>query len=120
VPASGLLATIIFVIVVAFPLHAQSPAPPDISGAWLLRTSNPVPRSASARLSQTIVIARFEDSIEMRITTKGRDSIAHYVADGKSRVVRGGFWDEENVTTVAARWEETSLVVTRTRHNPWR
>jgi hypothetical protein len=102
----------------ALPLLAQKPAPPDLSGTWVLRPAKDRQTAVLSVKSRTIVIASFENNIEMRITTDGKQSLARYIADGKSRVIEG-VWQELDTTKVSARWDGSSLVVQTTFSTPF-
>jgi hypothetical protein len=82
-------------------LYAQN-SPPDLSGTWRFNPEkSKLPKGARLQ-SQTIVISCHGESIQMRYTTDGKESIETYTTDGKEGTVNE---NQGGTVVVKAKWK---------------
>ena len=74
---------ILFVVGLAAPALAQKPAPPDLSGTWVLNTSKSKLPKNSVPDPETLVITCAGDHIEFAISSAGKQHVTAWTANGK-------------------------------------
>jgi hypothetical protein len=99
--------------VLALPLLAQKPAPPDLSGTWVLNTSkSKLPKSKLPKSAvpdpERLVITCAGDRIEMHFKFDGRESTTWYIADGHEHPTAE--WQETTETSAKTSWIDSVLV----------
>jgi len=106
-----LLATITLVLAVIFSALAQTTAPPDFSGTWVLNAAKSTLPKDSAIKSQTIVIENKKSAIVFHYKTDGKKSTETYTPDGKKRVSVN---TSSGQLTSSASWHDSVLVIEST------
>jgi len=90
-------------------LYAQN-STPDFSGTWRLNLEkSKLPKGTKVQ-SQTIAITCSGESIQMRYTTDGKESIEAYTADGKEKTVNE---NQGGKVVVRAKWKGPVLTIER-------
>ena len=90
-------------------LHAQN-STPDFSGSWRLNLEkSKLPKGTKVQ-SQIIAIKCSGESIQMRYTTDGKESVEAYTADGKERTVNE---NQGGKVVVKAKWKGPVLTIER-------
>jgi len=88
-------------------LYAQNSAL-DFSGTWQLNLEkSKLPKGTKVQ-SQTITIACSGQSIQMRYSTDGKESVHVYIADGKERTINE---NQGGKVIVKAKWKGPVLIV---------
>ena len=106
-----LLLTISLVLAVVFSVLAQTTAPPDISGTWVLNVAKSTLPKDGAIKSQTIVIENKKSAIVFHYKTDGKKSTETYTPDGKKRV---SLEMSSGQLTSSASWHDSVLVIEST------
>jgi hypothetical protein len=101
-----LLIAITLVLAMAFSTLAQTPAPPDFSGTWVLNAAKSTLPKESTIKSQTIVIDNKKSSIVFHYKTDGKKSSESYTPDGKKRA--------SGQLSSSASWHDSVLVIEST------
>ncbi len=90
-------------------LFAQN-STPDFSGKWRLNMEKSKLPKGLKMQSQSIDITCSGESIEMRYTTDGKESIESYTTDGKERTVSE---NQGGKVVVKAKWKGPVLMIER-------
>jgi hypothetical protein len=106
-----LLATITFIFAVTFSAFAQTAAPRDLSGTWVLNVAKSTLPKDSTIKSETIVIENKKSAIVFHYKTDGKKSTETYTPDGKKRVTRDM---SSGQLTSSASWRDSVLVIEST------
>ena len=106
-----LLATITLVLAVIFSALAQTTAPPDFSGTWVLNAAKSTLPKDSTIKSQTIVIENKKSAIVFHYKTDGKKSTETCTPDGKKRVSVN---TSSGQLTSSASWHDSVLVIEST------
>jgi hypothetical protein len=83
--SARLLAIASMALLFAVPTLAQAPAPPDLSGTWVLNAAKSKVAKKSALDPETLVIKCAGASIEFATSSNGEQSLEMFIADGKER-----------------------------------
>jgi hypothetical protein len=106
-----LLVTVTLVLAVMFSALAQTTAPPDFSGTWVLNAVKSTLPKDSTTKSQTIVIDNKKSAIVFRYKTDGKKLTETYTPDGKKRVSLNM---SSGQLTSSASWQDSVLVIEST------
>jgi hypothetical protein len=98
-------------LAVMFPTFAQTTAPPDFSGTWVLNIAKSTLPKGSAIKSQTIIIENKKSAIVFRYKTDGKKLTEAYTPDGKKRV---SLDTSSGQLTSSASWRDAVLVIEST------
>jgi membrane-bound inhibitor of C-type lysozyme len=82
------LAVIGSAILFAASTIAQAPATPDLSGTWKLNPAKSKVAKKTTLDPETLVINCAGASIEIAISSNGKQSLAMFIADGKEHLVK--------------------------------
>jgi len=108
-PLSRMFAIAGLAFLLAAPAQAQSePAPPDLSGTWVLNLSKSKLMKHSTLTAETVVITYTGQLIRFRDTISGKEDDRNFKTDGKEypyATSRVG----QNV--VKATWKQSTLVI---------
>ena len=106
-----LLITIALVLAVTFSSLAQTTAPPDFSGTWLLNAAKSTLAKDSTIKSEAIVVTYKKSTIVFDYKTDGKKSKETYTPDGQKRVTR----DMSSGQLISkASWHDSVLVIEST------
>jgi hypothetical protein len=106
-----LLVTITLVLAVALSVRAQTTAPPDFSGSWVLNMAKSTLAKDSTLKSQTIVIENKKSAIVFHYKTDGKKSTESFTPDGKKHVAVNM---SSGQLTSSASWHDSVLVIEST------
>jgi hypothetical protein len=102
------LVAITLVLAVMFPALAQTAAPPDFSGTWVLNVEKSTLPKDSTIKSQTVVIDNKKSAIVFHYKTDGKKLTETYMPDGKKRVSLNN--SSSQLTSIAS-WHDAVLVI---------
>jgi hypothetical protein len=105
------LVTITLVLAVMFWALAQTTAPPDFSGTWVLNPAKSTLAKGNTIKSETIVIDYKKSAIVFHYKTDGKKSTEAYTPDGQKRVTQNM---SSGQLTSKASWHESVLVIEST------
>jgi len=106
-----ILFTNTLVLAVMFSPLAQTTAPPDFSGSWVLNAAKSTLPEDSTIKSQTIVIDNKKSAIVFHYKTDGKKLTETYTPDGKKRVSLN---TSSGQLTSSASWHDSVLVIEST------